>query len=53
MIHKKNNDGKTPLDVIKEILDQSHYQYLKEIVQLFHDYHIRQRWRVYCFPGEV
>lgn len=56
MIRKKNNDGKTSFDIIKEKLtfesrfdDQKQHQYLIMIHELFEDYYIEQRWQIHCF----
>lgn len=49
LIHKKNNDGKLPLEFIQQRLDnliwknQVQKPYLMLILQLFDDYHMRQR----------
>ena len=55
LIHKKNNDGKIPFEFIQQRLDnlilknQVQKPYLIEILQLFDNYHMRQRWDKYYF----
>lgn len=61
MIHKMNMDGETSFDIIQEqVVDYPEsYEYyntnehkqqcLIKIIQLLHDYYIRQRWQIYCY----
>lgn len=62
MIHLKNNNDKTAFDIIKQRLENNNEldgqrQYLRdiqknnlaEILQLFEDYYIHQRWQAYCY----
>lgn len=48
----KNNNCDKPLDIVKLILDDTEFEYIKqqchEIIQVFKDFHSRERWRMFC-----
>lgn len=53
MIYIKNNRWETPFNICKQKLndnrDIDRKKYHTDIVRLFEEYHIKQRWRAYCF----